>query len=46
MVTTARKDGSPHVAPVWSFQLGDNNNTDIILATWHESLKAKYLIQE
>jgi len=21
-VTTARKDGSPHVAPDWSFQLG------------------------
>ena len=34
-----RKDGSPHVTPVWFVLDGD----DLVFTTWHESLKAKIL---
>lgn len=38
-VATVRKDGRPHVAPVWFTIDGE----DIIFTTWHESVKAKNL---
>ena len=38
-LATVRKDGSPHVAPIW-FVVEDNND-DIILTTGRESLKGK-----
>ena len=37
-LATTRKNGNPHIAPVW-FVLDDDNN--IIFTTWHESVKAK-----
>jgi PPOX class probable F420-dependent enzyme len=45
-LATTRKDVSPHVAPVWFVLDEDSNNTDIILTTWHESLKAKNIIRD
>jgi PPOX class probable F420-dependent enzyme len=38
-LATVRKDGRPHVAPIW-FVLEDNND-DIILTTGRESIKGK-----
>lgn len=38
-LATVRKDGRPHVAPIW-FVLDGN---DLIFNTWHSSLKAKNL---
>ena len=38
-LSTIRKDGRPHIAPVWFVLEGDNTN--IIFTTWHESVKGK-----
>ena len=43
-LATVRKDGSPHVAPIW-FVLDENNNDDIILTTGNESIKGKNIIR-
>jgi PPOX class probable F420-dependent enzyme len=37
-LATLRKDGRPHIAPIW-FVLDNNDN--IIFTTWKESIKAK-----
>jgi PPOX class probable F420-dependent enzyme len=41
-LATVKKDGSPHVVPLW-FVLddGDNNIEDIIFTTHHNSIKSK-----
>ena len=44
-LATVRKDGSPHVAPVW-FVIDENSNDDIILTTSHESIKGKCIIRD
>jgi PPOX class probable F420-dependent enzyme len=44
-LATVRKNGSPHVAPVW-FVLYEDNNYDIILTTWNESIKGKNVIRD
>ena len=44
-LATVRKDGTPHVAPVW-FVLDENSNDDIILTTSHESVKGKCIIRD
>jgi PPOX class probable F420-dependent enzyme len=44
-LATVRKNGSPHVAPVW-FVLDEDNNYDIILTTWNESIKGKNVIRD
>ena len=36
---TVRKDGRPHVAPIWFDLDGD----DLVFMTWHESVKAANL---
>ena len=36
-LATVRKDGRPHVAPIWFALDGD----DLVFMTWHESVKAK-----
>ena len=36
-VATVRKDGRPHVAPVWFDLDGDK----VVFTTWHESAKAR-----
>ena len=38
-LATIRKDGRPHIAPIWFILEGDNTN--IIFMTWHDSIKAK-----
>ncbi len=38
-LSTIRKDGRPHIAPVW-FVL-EGYNTNIIFTTWHDSVKGK-----
>ena len=35
-LATVRKDGRPHIAPVW-FDLDGN---ELVFTTWHESVKA------
>lgn len=40
-IATARKDGRPHVVPIW-FVLDDNN--DIIFTTGQDSVKAKTIL--
>jgi PPOX class probable F420-dependent enzyme len=46
-LSTIRKDGSPHVVPIW-FVLdnNDNNDTRIIFTIGHDSLKANNMIRE
>ena len=36
-LATVRKDGRPHVAPIWFTLDGD----DLVFTTWHESVKGK-----
>ncbi len=36
-LATVRKDGRPHVAPIWFTLDGD----ELVFTTWHESVKAK-----
>jgi len=38
-LATIRKDGRPHIAPIW-FIL-EEDNTNIIFMTWYDSIKAK-----
>lgn len=41
-IATVRKDGRPHVTPIWYMMDGD----DILFNTWHQSIKAKNLQHE
>ena len=41
-LATVRKDGRPHVAPIWFILDGD----DLLFTTWHQSVKAANLIHE
>jgi PPOX class probable F420-dependent enzyme len=41
-LATVRKDGRPHVTPIWFDLDGD----DLIFTTWHESIKAKNIRRE
>ena len=36
-LATVRKDGRPHIAPIWFDLDGD----ELVFTTWHESVKAK-----
>jgi PPOX class probable F420-dependent enzyme len=46
-LSTIRKDGSPHVVPIW-FVLdhNDDNDTHFVFTTGHDSLKANNMIRE
>lgn len=47
-VSTVRKDGRPHLAPIW-FVLdsnNDNNNNSIIFTTGNESVKGKDMLRD
>ena len=47
-VSTVRKDGRPHLAPIW-FVLDsnkDNNNNSIIFTTGNESVKGKDMLRD
>ena len=41
-LATVRADGRPHVAPIW-FVL---DREDLIVTTWHESVKGKNLVRD
>ncbi|WP_420632245.1 PPOX class F420-dependent oxidoreductase [Candidatus Leptofilum sp.] len=41
-LATVRKDGRPHVAPIWFVLDGD----DLIFNTWHSSVKGKNLVRD
>ena len=45
-LATHRKDGRPHVTPVW-FLLDDtpDGRTQVLFTTWHASLKARALLR-
>ena len=46
-VSTVRKDGRPHLAPIW-FVLDSNkdNNNSIIFTTGNESVKGKNMLRD
>ncbi|MEV5242772.1 PPOX class F420-dependent oxidoreductase [Streptomyces cinnamoneus] len=46
-LATTRKDGRPHVTPVW-FLLDDaaDGTVEVVFTTWHESLKYRALRRE
>ncbi len=41
-LATVRKDGRPHVAPIWFVLDGE----DLIFNTWHSSVKGKNLVRD
>ena len=41
-LATVRKDGRPHVAPIW-FALDAD---ELVFTTWHESVKAKAILRD
>lgn len=41
-LATVRKDGRPHVAPIW-FEL---DGEDLVFTTWHTTVKAKNMARE
>lgn len=41
-LATVRKDGRPHVTPIWFDLDGD----DLVFTTWHKSVKAANLLRE
>lgn len=42
-LSTTRKDGSPHVTPIW-FVLDDDGG--VVFTTWHESVKGRTLLRD
>jgi PPOX class probable F420-dependent enzyme len=40
-LATVKKDGNPHVVPIWFIVDNDNDNNDIIFTTGSTSVKAK-----
>ncbi|MFF4602846.1 PPOX class F420-dependent oxidoreductase [Streptomyces sp. NPDC001339] len=44
-LATNRKDGRPHVTPVW-FLLDDEADGQVVFTTWHKSLKYQALRRE
>jgi PPOX class probable F420-dependent enzyme len=38
-IATVRRDGRPHIAPIWF----DLDGEDLIFTTWHETIKAENL---
>ncbi|UQA97678.1 PPOX class F420-dependent oxidoreductase [Streptomyces halobius] len=44
-LATNRKDGRPHVTPVW-FLLDEEADGQVVFTTWHKSLKYKALCRE
>ena len=41
-LATIRKDGRPHIAPIWFDLDGD----ELVFTTWHTSIKAKNMARE
>jgi PPOX class probable F420-dependent enzyme len=45
-ISTASKDGRPHVAPIWFTLDNDDSNMSIIFTTHHDTLKAKHMLRD
>ena len=45
-ITTVRKDGRPHVVPIWFILDGDDSNINIVFTTCQDSLKGKHMLRD
>jgi PPOX class probable F420-dependent enzyme len=45
-VSTVRKDGRPHVVPIWFIVENDDSNINIVFTTGLDSLKAKHMLRD
>ncbi len=45
-ITTVRKDGRPHVVPIWFVVDKDDSNINVVFTTGQESLKGKHMLRD
>jgi hypothetical protein len=45
-ITTVRKDGRPHVVPIWFILDGDDSNISVVFTTGQDSLKGKHMLRD
>ncbi|HMH10979.1 MAG TPA: PPOX class F420-dependent oxidoreductase [Candidatus Nitrosopolaris rasttigaisensis] len=45
-ISTVRKDGRPHVVPIWFILENDDYNIKVVFTTGQDSLKAKHLLRD
>ncbi len=45
-ISTVRKDGRPHVVPIWFILENDEYNIKVVFTTGQDSLKAKHMLRD
>jgi PPOX class probable F420-dependent enzyme len=45
-VSTVRKDGRPHVVPIWFILETEDSNINVVFTTGLDSLKAKHMLRD
>jgi PPOX class probable F420-dependent enzyme len=45
-ISTVRKDGRPHVVPIWFILENDDYNINVVFTTGQDSLKAKHMLRD
>jgi PPOX class probable F420-dependent enzyme len=45
-ISTVRKDGRPHVVPIWFILENDDYNIKLVFTTSQDSLKAKHMLRD
>jgi PPOX class probable F420-dependent enzyme len=45
-ISTVRKDGRPHVVPIWFILENDDYNIKLVFTTGQDSLKAKHMLRD
>ena len=45
-ISTVRKDGRPHVVPIWFILENDDYNIKVVFTTGQDSLKAKHMLRD
>ena len=45
-ITTVRKDGRPHVVPIWFVVDKDDSNINVVFTTGKDSMKAKHMLRD
>jgi PPOX class probable F420-dependent enzyme len=45
-ISTVRKDGRPHVVPIWFILENDDYNINVLFTTGQDSLKAKHMLRD
>jgi PPOX class probable F420-dependent enzyme len=45
-ILTVRKDGRPHVVPIWFILENDDYNIKVVFTTGQDSLKAKHMLRD